>query len=145
MVLVDNDRTHALGKVGKHQNPCAHAIFHRHVRSEVRQGEAGLKLAQGDLAGLRALGVQGLERFGREVRAIGLECRQNVFVAVGSKQALDCLGMGGNLRLGRDRRNFAQDRRDVLRIGCDARLGLDRKSTRLNSSHIQKSRMPSSA
>ena len=27
---------------------------------------------------------------------------------------------------------------------CEA-LGLDRKSTRLNSSHIQKSRMPSSA
>ena len=30
-------------------------------------------------------------------------------------------------------------------VGADAELLLDRKSTRLNSSHIQKSRMPSSA
>ena len=30
-------------------------------------------------------------------------------------------------------------------IGIDAQENLDRKSTRLNSSHIQKSRMPSSA
>ena len=34
---------------------------------------------------------------------------------------------------------------DVLGFLLDARIRLDRKSTRLNSSHIQKSRMPSSA
>ena len=33
----------------------------------------------------------------------------------------------------------------VLRADLDLQRKLDRKSTRLNSSHIQKSRMPSSA
>ena len=43
---------------------------------------------------------------------------------------------------------FAGECRKVLDVGCGSSLilsGLDRKSTRLNSSHIQKSRMPSSA
>ena len=33
----------------------------------------------------------------------------------------------------------------IARMGFGDLMGLDRKSTRLNSSHIQKSRMPSSA
>ena len=36
-------------------------------------------------------------------------------------------------------------RRGTRVVWCDDGEGLDRKSTRLNSSHIQKSRMPSSA
>ena len=34
---------------------------------------------------------------------------------------------------------------NLLAVALATRAGLDRKSTRLNSSHIQKSRMPSSA
>ena len=33
----------------------------------------------------------------------------------------------------------------IIVTGCAAQISPDRKSTRLNSSHIQKSRMPSSA
>ena len=43
------------------------------------------------------------------------------------------------------RRNSKEFRAAVLRHPCMAARREDRKSTRLNSSHIQKSRMPSSA
>ena len=44
------------------------------------------------------------------------------------------VGMGGSGVAGR-----------IMKTFLDRKPGIDRKSTRLNSSHIQKSRMPSSA
>ena len=40
---------------------------------------------------------------------------------------------------------FSKLGKRVLQIGCDPKHDSDRKSTRLNSSHSQQSRMPSSA
>ena len=49
---------------------------------------------------------------------------------------------GGVTRLGFSEEDLAA--REYV-VGLMQQVGLDRKSTRLNSSHIQKSRMPSSA
>ena len=57
-------------------------------------------------------------------------------------------GLSGTITITRDPDAvFRADRIVLPGVGAfaDCRRGLDRKSTRLNSSHIQKSRMPSSA
>ena len=45
----------------------------------------------------------------------------------------------------RQMRDYAKDRIKALKLNGPSKIRVDRKSTRLNSSHIQKSRMPSSA
>ena len=101
-----------------------HGIFLAHLVLEGRHRRAFVEQAERDLHRLWRFGFEDRERLHRPVAAIDLERGVDVFQFVRSEEPVDRFALREQAGIGCGLGDLLKDRRDVLRIARDPRLGV---------------------